>query len=180
MLLGIKRDATGITNMDQVRDATGKIGAEVQRRRPDNTKKTAESATNDAGTTSGTASGTTSGTASGTTSGTTSSTPDAAAGTYDSMIGNVDLRTLTDEELADMNQLVAITEYILARHEDKKDLHNILKSFAGTIHKSVESLGTIDDEIREMILATQSSLGRMNDIHTTMWEGVDAGSDTKM
>ena len=80
---------------------------------------------------------------------------------------------LTDEEVADLGKLVEIAEYILVKHAEKKNLHSLLAPLVKTVRESAESLTLLDDEIEEMLLSTETALGRMREMHSSMCEEPD-------
>lgn len=89
----------------------------------------------------------------------------AAVGTT---VSGCDLRTLSDEELADLGRLVEIAEYILVKHCEKKNFHSILEPFAAMIRESVESLTLLEDDVEELLLSAEYSIGRIRDMHIGM------------
>jgi hypothetical protein len=72
---------------------------------------------------------------------------------YESKIDN-----LTQEELEDFDNLLALAEQIILKYQHKKEAHALLKEFSDMIRNWTGSLGEINDEIQELIILAQSSI----------------------
>ncbi len=73
---------------------------------------------------------------------------------------------LTLEELQDLNKIVGIADFMLQKHADKKEFSSILKHFTSIISDTANSLGDLDDEISELIISAEDSIGKVKDMHT--------------
>jgi hypothetical protein len=74
---------------------------------------------------------------------------------------NTKINSLTIEELKDLNQLLQITDYILTKHQNKKDVHSMFKEFVDMITKSIESMSLLNDEISELVISAENSIQRI-------------------
>ena len=75
------------------------------------------------------------------------------------------LGKLTLEELQDLDKVVGIANFMLAKYRDKKEMRSILKGFVDIISDSAKSLEEIDDEVSELILEAEDSIGKVKDTH---------------
>ncbi len=75
------------------------------------------------------------------------------------------LDKLTLEELQDLEKVVGIAKFMLAKYQDKKETRSILKEFVDIISDSAKSLEEIDDEVSELILEAEDSIGKVKDMH---------------
>jgi len=73
---------------------------------------------------------------------------------------------LTLEELQDLNKIVGIADFLLVKYSDKKEMHSTLKEFVSIISDTAKSLDDIDDEIAELIMSAEDSIGKVKDIHS--------------
>ncbi len=73
---------------------------------------------------------------------------------------------LTIEELQDLNKIVAIADFLLVKYSDKKEIRSTLKEFVSIISDTAKSLDDIDDEIAELIMSAEDSIGKVKDIHS--------------
>jgi hypothetical protein len=71
------------------------------------------------------------------------------------------IENLSSTELQDLHEILRITDYILTKHESNKDFHSILKEFVGIISNSVNSVETLDDEISELVISAESTIGHI-------------------
>lgn len=74
---------------------------------------------------------------------------------------NKKIEKLSPTELQDLHEVLRIADYILAKHESNKDFHSILKEFVGIIINSVNSVETLDDEISELVISAESTIGHI-------------------
>ncbi|MBM2852006.1 MAG: hypothetical protein HW420_553 [Candidatus Nitrosotenuis sp.] len=68
---------------------------------------------------------------------------------------------MSREELEDLDMILGLTEQVLIKYHHKKDTYAILKEFADLIRNSTFSLGTINDQIQELIISAQSSVSEI-------------------
>jgi len=73
---------------------------------------------------------------------------------------------LTLEELQDLDKLVGIADFMLAKYSDKKEFSSILKHFTSIISETAYSLGDLDDEISELIISAEDSINKVKDMQT--------------
>ena len=57
------------------------------------------------------------------------------------------IEKLSFEELQDLNELLRLADYILTKHEDKKEVYALLKDFVGMINNSSNSMDLLNDKI---------------------------------
>ena len=68
---------------------------------------------------------------------------------------------LTYDELKDLNQVLHLADYMLCKHEDKKEFHALLREFVEMINESILSIDTLNDEIDEMVISAESALTKI-------------------
>ena len=76
------------------------------------------------------------------------------------------LDKLSVEELQDLQKIVGISDFMLCKYSDKKEMKSILKYFVSLISETADSLETLDDEISELIISAEDSINRVKDMHT--------------
>lgn len=74
------------------------------------------------------------------------------------------LGRLSREELRDLNCLVGVADLLLCKYADKKEAYAMFKEFASIVAKTADSLEQIDDEISELMLSADDSVGRISDM----------------
>ncbi|MFB5648289.1 MAG: hypothetical protein ACE5RM_02255, partial [Candidatus Nitrosomaritimum aestuariumsis] len=72
---------------------------------------------------------------------------------------NLKIENLTLEELQDLRKIVGLADFMLHKYEDKKDTKSILEYFVSIIRDSAESIESIDDEVSELIISAEDSIG---------------------
>ena len=82
---------------------------------------------------------------------------------------------LTLDELQDLDKIVGITDFMLTKYADKKEMYSILKHFTPIITETMDSMGNLDDEISELILSAEDSINKVKDLHAH----IDKKSDFK-
>lgn len=90
----------------------------------------------------------------------------------DSII-NSKIDKLSEEELRDLRKIVNIADFLLCKYEDKKETRSILEDFVSIIHGSAESIEEIDDEVSELIISAEDSIGKIKTIHSNISEKYD-------
>ncbi|KAG2475585.1 MAG: hypothetical protein NPMRTH5_1450002 [Nitrosopumilales archaeon] len=81
-----------------------------------------------------------------------------------------------------MNEILRITDFILTKHEAKKEFHSLLKEFVDIINKSAGSVEILDDEIGELIISAESTITRIKDLQAMVSKNYDfesKSSETK-
>ncbi|RNJ77169.1 MAG: hypothetical protein EB829_02845 [Nitrosopumilus sp. H8] len=80
---------------------------------------------------------------------------------------------LTYEELQDLAKIAGIADFMVCKYAESKNMHRILKEFAAIITSTADSLDSIDDEMSELILSVEDSIGRVKDMHSSIHEKSD-------
>ena len=83
------------------------------------------------------------------------------------------IEKLTLEQLQDLNEILRITDFILTKHEAKKEFRSLLKEFVDIINKSVGSVEILDDEIGELIISAESTITRIKDLQGMVSKNYD-------
>ena len=78
------------------------------------------------------------------------------------------INQLNIDELNDFNKLLQIADYILCLHEEKKDLHSILKKFVDIINESIGSIEVVDDKTNELIIQADSTINKLKNHQNNM------------
>ena len=78
------------------------------------------------------------------------------------------INQLDIDELNDFNKLLQIADYILCLHEEKKDLHSILKKFVDIINESIDSIEVVDDKTNELIIEADSTINKLKSHQNNM------------
>jgi len=86
---------------------------------------------------------------------------------------NKKIDKLTTEQLQDLNEILRITDFILTKHEAKKEFHSLLKEFVDIINKSAGSVEILDDEIGELIISAESTITRIKDLQGVVSKNYD-------
>ncbi|MGI0004487.1 MAG: hypothetical protein ACREAX_04230 [Candidatus Nitrosotenuis sp.] len=71
------------------------------------------------------------------------------------------IENLTQEELEDLDKVLALTEQILLKYQHKKEAYVILKEFSDLIRNWTGSLAEINDEVQELIILAKSSVSEI-------------------
>ena len=79
-------------------------------------------------------------------------------------ISSENINNFTFEELTDINKILSLTNFLLAKYENKKNMHLILKEFVDLITKSANSLETIDDDVEELLISSTTEISRLKNI----------------
>jgi len=83
------------------------------------------------------------------------------------------IEKLTLEQLQDLNEILRITDFILTKHEAKKEFYSLLKEFVDIINKSAGSVEILDDEIGELIISAESTITRIKDLQEMVSKNYD-------
>ena len=86
---------------------------------------------------------------------------------------NKKIDKLTTEQLQDLNEILRITDFILTKHEAKKEFHSLLKEFVDIINKSAGSVEVLDDKIVELIISAESTITRIKELQGRVSENYD-------
>ena len=79
-------------------------------------------------------------------------------------ISSENINSFTFEELTDINKILSLTNFLLAKYENKKNMHLILKEFVDLITKSANSLESIDDDVEELLISSTTEISRLKNI----------------
>ncbi len=71
------------------------------------------------------------------------------------------IKDLTQDELEDLDKVLAVTEQILLKYQHKRDAYGILKEFSDMIRNWTDLLAEINDEIQELIISAKSSVSEI-------------------
>jgi len=91
---------------------------------------------------------------------------------------NKKIEKLTTEQLQDLNEILRITDFILTKHEAKKEFYSLLKEFVDIINKSAGSVEILDDEIGELIISAESTITRIKDLQGVVSKNYDFKSNS--
>ena len=80
---------------------------------------------------------------------------------------------LTGEELLDLNKIVGLANFMLCKYEDKKETKILFESFVEIIENVGNTIDGIDDEIVELLIATENSISKIKCMHTAISEKSD-------
>ena len=83
------------------------------------------------------------------------------------------IERLSQEQLQDLNEILKLADYLLTKHEDKKDFHGLLKEFVNMIQNSAESIDEIDGDIEELVLSAEESISLIRDAQSKVADKVD-------
>jgi len=90
----------------------------------------------------------------------------------------VPIDNMTIDELKDLSKLCKLANFLLAKYEDKKDVHSIMQYFVSTIQDSAQSIEKIDDEVSELIISAEDSISKIKEVHTNISEKYDVVNST--
>ena len=80
---------------------------------------------------------------------------------------------LTLEELQDLDKIVGIADFMMAKYADKKEMHSILKYFTSIITDTASSLENVDDEVSVLIISAEDSINKVKDMHANISDKSD-------
>ena len=80
------------------------------------------------------------------------------------------LEKLSLEELKDLHQLLQIANYILSKHEDKKEIRSLLKEFVDMINYSTLSVDILNDDIQELVISAEISIEKIKNLQGNVSE----------
>ena len=91
------------------------------------------------------------------------------------------INTFTFEELSDLNKILTISDFILAKYEHKKNVHSILNEFVDLIKETENSIILMDDEIEELTLSANVPINHIMEIKNRISKkhGLDLEEYTK-
>ncbi|MCY4491221.1 MAG: hypothetical protein OXC46_07135 [Thaumarchaeota archaeon] len=80
---------------------------------------------------------------------------------------------LSSEELQDLNKIVSLADFMLCKYEDKKSMKDILESFVDIIEDACASVEGIDDEIAELLVSAEDTIGKIRCMHENISDKSD-------
>ena len=80
------------------------------------------------------------------------------------------IEKLSFEELQDLNELLRLADYILTKHEDKKEVYALLKDFVGMINSSSNSMDLLNDKILELVASAEGSVSNIKNLQNDVSE----------
>ena len=75
---------------------------------------------------------------------------------------------LSYEELQDLHKIAEISNFLLCKYSDKKEMKSILEYFSSVISDVSQSLENIDDEVSELIISAEDSINKVKDMHSNL------------
>ena len=88
------------------------------------------------------------------------------------------VENLTVDELNDFRKILQITDFILTKHQNKKEFHSMLKEFVDMISNSTSSMDLLNDEISELVLSADNSVSRIKNLQTDVSDTYSIGPQT--
>ena len=80
------------------------------------------------------------------------------------------IEKLSFEELQDLNEILRLADYILTKHEDKKEVYAMLKDFVEMINNSSNSMDMLNDKILELVASADGSISRIKNLQSDVSE----------
>lgn len=80
---------------------------------------------------------------------------------------------LSLEELQDLNKIVGLANFMLCKYEDKKNTKEIMENFVSIIESTCLSMDGIDDEIAELLVAAEDTIGKVKCMHANISDKSD-------
>ncbi|MBI2005751.1 MAG: hypothetical protein HYS75_00445 [Nitrosopumilales archaeon] len=80
------------------------------------------------------------------------------------------INQLSFEELQDFNQILRIADYILYKHENKKEIFSLIKEFVDMVNASVGSMDELNDNINELVISAEDSVKRIKSLQSNVSE----------
>ncbi len=80
------------------------------------------------------------------------------------------INQLSLEDLQDFNQILRIADYILYKHENKKEVFSLIKEFVDMVSNSVGSMDELNDNINELVISAEDSIKRIKSLQSNVSE----------
>lgn len=87
------------------------------------------------------------------------------------------LEGMTAAELADLRRVLAIAQYVLERHQDSKDMRDVLREFVGVIESSAASIRGLESEIEDLAAQAQAHVARLRAAQASLARSAKDDSD---
>lgn len=68
---------------------------------------------------------------------------------------------MSAEELTDLRRVLALAEYVLERHQDRRQLRDLLRELVGVMDSSVSSVRGLDYEIEDLAATAEAHIARL-------------------
>ena len=78
------------------------------------------------------------------------------------------IEKLSLEELQDLDKIAKITDFMMCKYADKKEMRSLLEYFTSVISNTTESLTSLDDEVSELIISAEDSINKVKDMNSNL------------
>ncbi len=78
------------------------------------------------------------------------------------------LEGMTVEEISDLRRVLALAEYVLEKHQDRRQLRDLLRELVGVMDSSVLSIRGLDSEIEDLAATAEAHLARLRAAQSSM------------
>ncbi len=85
------------------------------------------------------------------------------------------IETLSVEELKDLRQVILASEYLLTKHQDKKDLKKFLEDFIGIIMHAANSVNGMKSELDDLVISAEVALQQIQTLHHEVTQNLALG-----
>lgn len=82
-----------------------------------------------------------------------------------------DSSRLSAEQLQDLNEILNLAGYLLAKYEDRKDFYAIMEEFVEIIKRTASSIEKVDADVEEMLISAESSVASLREAYDRMSQG---------
>ena len=84
---------------------------------------------------------------------------------------------LSFKDLKDLNSVLIAADYLLSKHEDKKELKSFLKEFVKILTHSVDSFDKVDEQVADLVISAEVTLNQIKGIHNDVTENFAISGD---
>lgn len=88
----------------------------------------------------------------------------------DRVRGDETISRMAPEELEDLGVVLQTADFLLRKYERKKEVRAILEDFVGIINDTVESLGTINYQIDDLMLSADTAMRQLRELQSSIDE----------
>ncbi len=82
---------------------------------------------------------------------------------------------LTQEELEDLDGVLALVEQVLLKYHHKKEAYYLLKEFADMVQNWTSSIGEVSEQIQELLISAKSSVSEIESAQTDVSNNLSFG-----
>lgn len=75
------------------------------------------------------------------------------------------IETLSVEELKDLRQVMMAAEYLLSKHQDKKELKAFLEDFIGVILHATNSVNMMREDLTDLLISAETAFRQIQTLH---------------